>query len=76
MVYEILRTFARDGRPMRAAWISILCRTTHVAPVVGPLDGFRHPLADESPTPLDLDALGGSRDLGGVRTGLPTRTPG
>ncbi|MFE9956174.1 hypothetical protein [Micromonospora sp. NPDC005299] len=47
MVYDILRQFARDGRPMVDAWAEVLNYTQHDAPVRAPLEGFRHPLADE-----------------------------
>lgn len=47
IVEEILRDFARGGRPMVDALAEILNKTQHDRPVIGPLDGFRHPLADE-----------------------------
>lgn len=47
IVEDILRQFARDGRPMVDALAKVLNMTQHDRPVTGPLDGFRHPLADE-----------------------------
>lgn len=47
MVEDILRRFARDGRPMVDALAEILNKTQHDRPATGPLDAFRHPLADD-----------------------------
>ncbi|MCO1616775.1 hypothetical protein M8C11_18845 [Micromonospora sp. CPM1] len=47
IVEDILRRFARDGRPMVDALAEVLNKTQHDRPVTGPLDGFRHPLADD-----------------------------
>lgn len=41
MVYETLRDFAREGRPMVDAWAEILRTTQHDAPTEAPLDGLR-----------------------------------
>ncbi|MGR6316501.1 hypothetical protein Q2K19_10550 [Micromonospora soli] len=47
IVEDILRDFAAEGRPMVDAWAEVLNYTQHDAPVRAPLEGFRHPLADE-----------------------------
>ncbi|MFG3603474.1 hypothetical protein [Micromonospora chersina] len=47
IVEEILRNFARDGCTAVDAWAEVLTYTQHDWPVTGPLDGFRHPLAEE-----------------------------
>jgi hypothetical protein len=46
IVEDTLREFAAAGRAPVDAWAECLRLTTHDAPVVGPLDGFKHPLAD------------------------------
>jgi hypothetical protein len=46
IVNDVLRTFAREGRPPVDAWAECLRLTQHDRPRVAPLDGFRHPLAD------------------------------
>ncbi|WP_121395806.1 hypothetical protein [Micromonospora sp. M71_S20] len=40
MVQDILRDFARDGRPLVDAWAEVLNHTQHDAPVTAPLDGL------------------------------------
>ncbi|SBT68215.1 hypothetical protein GA0070622_5311 [Micromonospora sediminicola] len=47
IVEDVLCSFARDGRPLVDAWAECLRLTQHDSPVVAPLDGFRHPLADD-----------------------------
>ena len=41
MVYDVLREYAAEGRPMVDAWAEILRVTQHDAPTEVPLDGLR-----------------------------------
>ena len=47
IVEDILREFARDGRPMVDAWAEVLNYTQHDRSVTGPLDAFRAVEADD-----------------------------
>ena len=41
IVEDVLRRYAREGRPLVDAWARVLDLTQHDRPVTGPLDGFR-----------------------------------